>query len=79
MRAATGRPLAAVPAAVEAFPRLGQRNIGSQSADQQAEVRVSPSCVLPHSRHALNASDILERSVTAHLIVLLDIEISQGD
>ena len=51
MRAAKRTPPVVMPVAVEAYPQLSQRNTGRKSADQQAEVRVTPSCVLMKSKH----------------------------
>ena len=87
MRTAMGSPAPAAPAPQEAPPQHSQPSAGSKVADkstgadllhQQTEVHLVPSCHPMDSRQAVNASNVLMKSATVRLIVMLRIGSLQG-
>ena len=87
VRAAMGSPAPAAPAPQETPPQHSQPSSGSKVADkstgagllhQQTEVHLVPSCDLMDSRQAFNTSNVLMRSTTVRLIVMLRIGSLQG-
>ena len=87
VRAAMSSPAPAAPAPQEAPPQHSQPSAGSKVVDKsteadvlhlQTEVHLVPSCDLMDSRQAVNASNVLMRSATVRLIVMLWVGSLQG-
>ena len=90
MHAAMGSPAPAAPAPQEAPPQHSQhsqpsagrkvadKSTGADLLHQQTEVHLVPSCDLINSKQAVNTSNVLMRSATVRLIVMLKIGSLQG-